>query len=280
MDNVLLSKEFKAEKLSFGEYQQNKDSATGSVKMGYKSNKSSEPDRLVIQSPRMRVPFGISNNEKYADGKKLKWSIQISFDNEQSDVRIASFRKCVTDLDNAVIQKGLENSAVWLKNPKHTAETIRMSYASALKTGKDNASSKYPDAVKISIPWDTSINEETGVERDQPASWVEFFDENGNEVTWEYVVPQCEVKAVFGVSGVWCSPGIRMFGTSLKLIQMQVFKPKKIKGFSIKSDEIDTDEEEENIEEDMESTQPKVVETKNTEEESSDDDEESEDDIE
>jgi hypothetical protein len=281
MENVLLSKEFKSDKLTFSEYQQNKDSATGSVKLGYRI-KSSEPDRLIIQSARMRVPFGITNNEKYADGKKLKWSIQLSFDNEHSDPRIASFRKCITDLDNAVIQKGFENCGTWLKNTKHTLDSIRMAYASALKVCSESKAGKYADTIKVSIPWDTSVDEETGKERDQPSSWVEFFDENGNEVTWEYVVPNCEVKVVFSVPGVWCSPGIRMFGTNFKLVQMQVFKPKKIKGFNIKSDEIESDTEE-NIEADEESLEESTPKKPVVEDESSDDDdddEEDEDDIE
>jgi len=54
--------------------------------------------------------------------------------------------------------------------------------------------------------------------------------------------------ALFEINGLWCSTGLGTFGPSVKLVQLQVFKPKRVKGFQIKYEAENDDSEEEDAE--------------------------------
>ena len=62
---------------------------------------------------------------------------------------------------------------------------------------------------------------------------------------WTDITPGCEVVALFEINGIWLSPGIKQFGPSVKLVQLQVFKPKRLKGFQIKYEPEDDSEDDE-----------------------------------
>jgi hypothetical protein len=242
--NTLLASEFNTANLVVSKFQPNKDSGTGNIQLRY-NYKPDEPDRLVMQSARMRVPFGISNNEKYAkDGDNLKWTMQVSIEGEEKNKKVRKFRKFLEDFDDHFLELGLANAEEWIGDDEADAKSIKKSYKGALKkfkVKKEKPDVVFPDTFKISIPWD--------YDKDAPRSNIEFYDENGKETEWTDVTPGCEVIALFAINGVWCSPGLSSYGPSIKLVQLQIFKPKKIKGFNIKydkdSDDESSDEEEE-----------------------------------
>lgn len=251
--NTLLASEFSTENLVVSKFQPNKDSGTGSVQVRYNYGESDENGRLIVQSARMRVPFGINNNEKYAkDGDNLKWTMNMSFDGEEKNRKIQKFRKFLESFDGHFMKMGLENAEEWINDDEADEKSIKKSYKGALKKfkpKKDKPDVVYADTFKVSIPWD--------YDKDEPRGNIEFYDENGNETSWTDVTPGCEVVALFGINGVWCSPGLSSYGPSIKLIQLQVFKPKKIKGFNIKydkdsDDESSEDEKEEDEEDEIE----------------------------
>lgn len=237
--NILFPREFSTENLSLSKINKKPESAMGTIRVKYNYDESSEPEKLIIQTARVKVPFGITSNEKYAkENEALKWSIQLSFDNEDKNKKIARFKQCIQEFDDYIIQQGLENSEEWLNDDDPDIKSIKKAYKSGLKKfkpKKEKPDAKFPDTFKISIPWDDEAN--------APRNNVEFYDESGNELEWTQVTPGCEVIALFGINGIWCFPGINSFGPSIKLIQLQVFKPKKIKGFNIKV-EADSDDEE------------------------------------
>lgn len=238
--NTLLASEFKSENLVVSKFQPNKDSGTGTVKLSYKYNENEPAEKLVIQTARMKVPFGIGNDEKFKqkEGDKLKWSIQMSFDGEEKNRKMQKFRKCLEQFDSHIMKVGLKNAEEWINDDEPDEKSVKKSYTAALKRfkpKKDKPDVIYSDTFKISIPWNH--------EQDSPYENVEFYDESGNLCEWTELVPGCEIVALFSINGIWCSPGINKFGPSIKLVQCQIFKPKKIKGFNIKYDRDSDDEE-------------------------------------
>ena len=242
--NILFPRDFDTSKIVVSKYQKQKDSASGNVRIKYAFEDSESTDRLIIQSARMRIPFGITNNEKYSkEGDQLKWDIRCSFDGEEKNKKIQKFRECIDKFDDFIIAEAIKNSEEWLNDDDADEKSIKKSYKSALKKfkpKKEKPEQVYSDTFKINIPWD--------YEKNAPSSSVEFYDDNGNETDWTNVTPGCEIIALFSISGIWCSPGINSFGVSTKLVQLQIFKPKKIKGFNIKYD-VDCDSEKESEDE-------------------------------
>lgn len=230
MANTLLSKEIDTEKIVFIDVPSKEGSAMKNVRIKYMHDEESEPDRFIVQTAKMKAPFGITNNQKFIKGDdRLKWDLQLSFQGEDRNKKIQRFKEAIEMIDNRIIEEGTKNSEEWIGDDEPDEKSMKKAYKSSLKRfkpKKDRPDDKYSDTFKISISWD--------YEKDRPRSNIEFYDENGNELDWEQVTPGCDVVALFEINGVWCSTGLGTFGPSVKLVQLQVFKPKRVKGFQIK----------------------------------------------
>lgn len=253
MATTLLSKEIESDKIIFIDVPSKEGSAMKNIRIKYNHDSESEPDRFIIQSARMKAPFGITNNQKFIKGDdRLKWDLQLSFQGEERNKKIQRFREALDLIDNRIIKEGTENSEEWIGDDEPDEKSMKKAYKSSLKRfkpKKDRPDDKYSDTFKISISWD--------YENDKPRNNIEFYDENGTEITWEQVTPGCEVVALFEINGVWCSTGLGTFGPSVKLVQLQVFKPKRVKGFQIKyeAENEESDDEEESIDDDENSVE-------------------------
>jgi hypothetical protein len=263
--NILFSSEFDATRVNFEKAKSQKEG--GSIKssrISYNYDDSGESEPLLIQTAPMKVPFGIGNDEKYGEGKK--WDTRLSFQGEERNKKIQRFRQAIEKLNDTVIQKCLDNCSEWLDDDDHDMKTIKKCFTSSIK--KQSAKSKaeknveYPDMFKISIPFN---KENTG-----PNGYIKFYDDNQQETTWESVVPGCTVVCLVNISGIWLSPGVGKFGTSIKLTQMQIFPAKRVCGYQIRKEvEYEENEEEEDdndsVEADVEDEE-EIVEVESDEE--------------
>lgn len=240
MSSIILAQEYKKNDLKFGKFQVSKNSAgSGSVSLGYDYKSDGNSDNLTIQTAKMKAPFGIGNNEKFRENEnsKLKWSLQLSFDGIEKNKKIDRFHKFLDMFDEQIKVEGLKNAETWINDDDADEKSMRKSYKPALKkfkAKKETPDKIYPDTFKINVPWN--------YEQDKPHDSVEIYDEKGELTEYTDIIPGCEIIAVFSVSSIWCARGLGFFGPSIRLVQLQVFKPKKIKGFNIKYDK-DSDEE-------------------------------------
>lgn len=266
---VLLPKEFDAERLVFTEVPSKDDNST-SVRIRYQHDGSSEPERFIMQTAKMKIPFGLANDSRFAkDPSKLKWSLQLSFSDEDRSKRIQRFRTAMNDFDKKCKEVLLKHGDVWIPLPpdedddgnfveaRHDEKSIRKIYYSALKRFKFNPKKhkegdRYPDTFKITVPWDNEsiVNSDDEDDVGSPRKNIEFYDESGNEISWKEVTPGSDVVALFEINGLYCAKGLKTVSPSVRLVQLQVFKPKRLKGFKIKYDDDDNVGEESEDEED------------------------------
>lgn len=251
MSSIILAHEYKKENLSIGKFQVSKNSAgSGSVPISYDYKSNGHTEMLTIQTARMKAPFGIGNNEKFRENEnsKLKWSIQLSFDGIEKNKKIEKFHKFLDMFDDQLRNEGLKNADEWINDEEADEKSIKKSYKPALKKfkpKKDKPDQMYPDTFKINVPWN--------YEKDRPFDSIEIYNELGEVTEYTDIIPGCEIIAVFSVSSIWCARGLGFFGPSIRLVQLQVFKPKKIKGFNIKYEK-DSDEESGDENEEIEET--------------------------
>jgi hypothetical protein len=252
MATTLISKEIDTDKIVFIDTPP-KDNSARAIRIKYSYESNTEPERFIIQSAKMKAPFGISNNKIFLKkpSDTLKWDLQLSFQGEENSKPIQRFREAIERIDNRIKKECLKNGDTWIpldddeeEGPqKHNEKTIRKAYSSALKKfkpKKDKPNDVYSDTFKINIPWDTENN--------KPRSNVQFFDENQNEILWTDIVPGSDVIALFDINGLWCSRlGGGTISPSVKLIQLQFFRPKTIRGPCIR---YEADDEEEDVESD------------------------------
>ena len=273
--NVLLSKEIKSEKIVVVNDPERDNTKGFPVQYIFDVKNddetvSQESSRFVIQTPRMKCPFGISNDAMFTKEKdgsidinKLKWNIQLSFAGEDKSTKIQAFRDAIINRVDAKFKEIiLKNADKWIpleddeeEGPQfHTEKTVRKAYKSSLKKfkiKKDKPNDIYPDNFKITIPWDTDKNSEED-ENDlnfqgNPRKDVEFCDKNFNPISWKEVVKGSEVVAIFAINGLFCTPGLGMMGPSCKLLKLIVYPPKRVSGFQFRIDNDEEVEEEEEI---------------------------------
>lgn len=220
--SVTLSKEFIPKNLIVGKASSKNGGAVKSARVSYVLPDGST-DKLILQTARMKVPFGLSNDEKFGNG--TKWDIRLSFQGEDNDSKIKRFRECAEALDTRIVETALENCKDWLDDDDHDMKTLRKAYKNPIKKSKK---AEYSDMYRISVPFNR--------ENTAPQSSVEFFDDKGEPVSWKEIKPGCSMICLFEVNGVWISKGMNQFGLSVRLLQAQIFQTKKLSGFQIRND--------------------------------------------
>ena len=241
MASVLLSSEVSSDQIVFESPRSSKvGSGVKSINVGYihtqnGENSDSQPGQLIIQTAKMRIPFGISNNEKFGDGKK--WDMQVSFGGEREKKKIQLFRNAIQDIDDKVINHVSENSEE-IFGKKMKKELLQESYKSGIKESKNPT--RYADNFRIQI----------GMKKDD-TPYAEFYDKSRNLIDWKEVQAGSEVIGLIQLTRIWSSTGTKQFGPTWKLIQLQVFRKQSISGYQIKEDTVESSESEDDEDEEV-----------------------------
>jgi hypothetical protein len=280
MARVVLSKNFDPNRVEFASKinDMNDGGTVTSCKLSYKYPEETiggttfpeDSSRLILQSARMKSPFGMQSAEKF--GNANKWSVSLSFRGEEKKKTIASFRTAYTDLDNRVIQEGIDRpdkvgGCHEFDDDDDEAlrkKLIKKGYSSRIKKAKNTAETDYPDTLRIDIPWDK--------EKQAPRDYVQFYNEKNEKTSWEDAQARgSEVVCLFEVNQVWSSTINHTFGSTVKLIQMKIFKGAsgKVDGFQIQNEvEEDDDDDEDSI--DVDADEVDIEEGDDIEDENSD----------
>ena len=243
MANTVLAKDFDPNRVVFAAKTQTVNDTINYCKVSYNFPDSGE-GRLIMQSAKMKSPFGASSMEKF--GQPNKWNIQLSFTGEDRKSSIASFRNALNLLDSRIVTEGINrpddvggrHEFDHDDDDTYRQKTIRKGYKGRIQKGRvSDDGNAFPDTFRITIPWDNANK--------RPRDYVKFYDANNEETTWEVAtVPGAEVVCLFDVSNIWSSLGGHTFGPTIRLSQMKVYStPDKVSGFQIRPEEEDDDEE-------------------------------------
>ena len=234
---ILFSHEVDPDKIVLEDPKSSKTgSSVKSSNVGYRHGENSDAKQLLIQLPRMRVPFGITNNEKFGDGKK--WELNFSFNGEERNKKIQRFRSGIKQIDGKIIDS-IHECCEEHFGKELKPEILAEFYKGGVKTSKNP---KYADNFKVHL----------GMRKDDTPH-AEFFDKQKNAIDWKEVQPGSEAVAIVSLTRVWSATGTKQFGPTWKLIQMQVFKAERLTGFQIKEEDDDDDSDSEEEEEIVES---------------------------
>lgn len=238
--NVLHPHEVDFDKIAFVPRPQKEK---GKVKLSilYTHNPEDEPERLIVQTPKMRAPFGISDNAafKKSPSDATKVDLNLSFD--ENDPKIVEFRHLIEGIDALVKKKGLEHAKEWINDDEPDEKSIRKAFSSRIKKPKEG---EYPDTYRVSVPWDQDKN--------CIPDRIEFYNEKAEKVQSDYIMRGCKVVALIDINEIWTMHATGKFGITTRLFQLQVFKPKRLTGFSIKVDTVESDEEDSDYSNDAE----------------------------
>jgi hypothetical protein len=238
MSAVTLPSDFKIENVSFKEPKKN---AVGgqSILLNYQNDSINKNGPLIIQTPKMRIPFGLDITE--ADNGVKKYSVNTSLANDDTNnVNLKVFTDIIRKLDINTKVFAEQNSEQWF-GKKQKADVLEEFYKSAEKKSKNN---KYPSTLKLKLP--------IKIIADKQIPQFDIYNDKKEQINLiqnEEIDLSClekgsEIVAIIQCTGVWFV-GKTQFGLGWKIIQLKIYKTEKIIGYSI----IDDDPEEEEVEE-------------------------------
>jgi len=245
MSSIVLSSRFNIDQVSFKEPKKN---AVGgqSVLLNYYDEKSKKYGPLIMQTPKMRMPFGPDNADIDGGGKKFSINTSLAHtDSENANLKL--FTDVIRSLDKKTIEYGTEHSEVWF-GKKQKAEVIEEFYKSAEKKSKND---KYPSTLKLKLPVKNTGDKmipQFDVYNDKQ-ELINIVDDS--DIDLSCLQKGSEVIAIIQCTGVWFV-GKTQFGLGWKVIQLKTYQNQKIIGYSIVDDDPEEEEEVEEEEEEEE----------------------------
>lgn len=172
-------------------------------------------NKIHIQIPRSRVPFGVSTWESQDPNQPDKKELSISLGKDTNKSSVQFFK----ELDKYVMNYAVEHSQEWFGKPM-SQELIQEFYKQSL----DQKNPQYPPNFRMKIQNDVMI-----------------YDTKKNVQSLDYLEKGDDVTLVAELSGIWISG--KRFGITWRLKQMKVHKKMKLKSYAFVEDE----EDEENV---------------------------------
>jgi hypothetical protein len=244
---VVLVSDFKIENVSFKEPKKN---AVGgqSVLLNYTNPKTKKAGPLMIQTPKMRMPFGPEIAESDTGVKKYSVNTSLASDDTQN-ANLKIFTEIIRVLDEHTKKFATDNSEEWF-GKKQKADVIEEFYKSAEKKSKKE---KYPSTLKLKLP--------VKIAGDKKIPQFDIYNDSkelvnvivDSEIDISCLEKGGEVVGIIQCTGVWFV-GKTQFGLGWKIVQLKTFKNQKVVGYSIvdEEEEVEEEEEEEVVEEEEE----------------------------
>lgn len=188
------------------------------VEIGY-SNDAGLVEKLWIQGPKMRIPFGPASSAQFADRNSVappNFTLDCALNGlRNGDPTMTNFEIFCEQWDDLVVKAAIQNSILWF-GKERSEVTIRELIKPMLKQPKDM---RYDPTIKIKLPkrwgnWDFQV-----------------FDQNKNIITADDLTVGNEVIPVFEMKYVWFVGN--SFGISMDARQMQCFVKEELKQFII-----------------------------------------------
>lgn len=176
--------------------------------------------RVVIQTPVVAVPFGVTPYQEATTGEIQSYSIDISFRNLDTDPRIADFLDRMRRMDDVLLEEAVKHSKEWFG--KAMSKDVVKEFLR--KIVKESANGQYPPVMKVKVP----------LTNGQPT--CQFYDENRQPVGIDYITKGSTVKMILELSPMWFVN--KNFGVTWKLVQAAVMsRPRRLDTYAFADDE-------------------------------------------
>ena len=233
---ILLPNEFEAENVVFLPPKLNKLGGK-SVLMNYKDKDNDKTAPYILQTCKVRVPFGVDKNNQDNGGVKYHISFSLANDSTENE-QLKTFTNNIRAVDD-IAKSFPQNNEAWF-DKKLKNEIVDEFYKSAEKFPKDP---KWPSTLKAKLPFDRKGAPQF-VLYDENKKPIDILDADGNMNT-DCIPRGSEAVFLLQPTGVWFV-GKTQYGIAYKVVQGKIYKGHKLTGYSI------VDEEEEVGEEDVE----------------------------
>jgi hypothetical protein len=214
--SVLTATNFSTDLITFGKHKPNTNGGYNiEINIGDTSNE------ILLQTPKMRAPFGISTDKT----NPFKKSLDISFQGAESNTSIQAFRSLIEKTDDLIIDYALKNSKTFFKKDL-TRDVIKEYYYSGIKLSKKE---QYSDTFKMKLPF-LKPNPEKNYP--QGKYLTTFWNPRGDEQQESYLDKGDSVTALLKPRMLWVAN--RSFGITWECTQLRVHKQVKNTAYAFK----------------------------------------------
>jgi hypothetical protein len=235
MPSVLTATTFDVNTVTFGKHKPNTNGGYNiELAVGDSTNET------LLQTPKMRAPFGISTDKT----NPFKKSLDVSFQGHETSESIKALRVLIEKMDNVTIDYALKNSKTFFKK-ELTRDVIAEYYYSGIKISKKE---QYSDTFKFKLLF-MKPNPEKNLPNGKYIT--SFWDPKGDEKNENYLDKGDSVTALIKPQMLWVAN--RSFGITWVCTQVRVHKQQKASGYAFKKTD-DSDKEDEFEEEEVEVT--------------------------
>ena len=234
MPSVITASNFKVDSVSFGKHKPN---TTGGYNIEISVGDST--NETLLQTPKMRAPFGISTDKT----NPFKKSLDVSFQGIENSGSIKAFRDLIEKMDQMVIDYAMNNCKTFFKK-ELSREIVSDYYYSGIKLSKKE---QYSDTFKFKL-----LFLKPNPEKNLPNGkfLTTFWSPKGDEQNDTYLDKGDSVTALIKPQMLWVAN--RSFGVTWVCTQLRVHKQVKSSGYAFKKVEESDDEVEEEVEESAE----------------------------
>ena len=231
---VVLATTFNINNVSFKEPRKNSVGGQ-SVLLNYYNENTRKHGPLLLQTPKMRMPFGPDISVGENGSKRFSVNTSLALDDSPNN-NLKQFTEIIRVLDEFTKNFAAENSELWF-GKKQRLEVIEEFYKSAEKKPKSN---KYASTLKLKLPVKVTGTPESPKLIPQ----FDIYDDSKekiNVVVEHDIDLSClekgsDVVGLIQCTGVWFV-GKTQLGLGWKVVQLKTFKTQKIVGYSIVDDE-------------------------------------------
>lgn len=209
--------------------------------------------KIILQTPKMNVPFGISRwrDDNADDNKGDSFRLGLSFYGEENNSEIKNFRESLSQFDEIIKQKIKENSKEWIGKPNISMELINEAlYVPNVKVPKDSDGNvlDYPSRFEVKLDRQKNGDDFTGkfVSNKKFNHEILVYDDQKNlvelnENNYDTVIPKGS-SVITIVELVYISITAKI-SCKWKLVQAKIFKNQKaITDYAIIDDDDDDEE--------------------------------------
>jgi hypothetical protein len=175
--------------------------------------------RIVLQTPVMSSPFGISTYDDASDGKR-SYSLDASFKGHDTNKKLDSFLTKCRVFDDMLLDTAVENSRAWFSKDM-SKDMVSVLFRKSIRDANDP---KYAPTLRLKITPTT-----------------EYYDEHQNKVNMDYITKGTSFRAIVELSSVFFVN--KNFGCTWRIVQLAVTsRPDRLNGFAFQGEDEDGDD--------------------------------------
>jgi hypothetical protein len=229
--------------------------------------------RFNIQTPWMHLNWNMS---AYTEGPYPKYSAELSFKGMDESEELQQFYDKFTEVQNAIIDGGVENSVSWFKKKKPSRETVEALFNDMIKLSRDKETGepdgKWPAAFRVKVPcmngkWECKLYDN---ERNQ----LPINEGDADELVKveDVLVKNTRVRGILQCVGLWIASGNYM--CQWKLVKAECDVPGNSSAHNFLPDSDGEEEDDEVDSKEASSSEPQMLDDSDDEPEAEEEEEE------